>query len=649
MSNHTNYRVEQTGSEFSEEQIDVDVCVVGGGMAGLFAAVSAARHGASVVLIHDRPVLGGNASSEIRMHICGAHGRNNKETGLLEEVQLENAYRNPTLNYSIWDSVLYGKAAFTPGVKLLLNTTCTGGTMTPKSSQGESRLDTITAWGLTTQTLHTIHAKMFIDSSGDSVLAPITGAKVRVGREAREEFDEDIEPEVADDRTMGNSLLVQLRESDSPQSFTPPTWAYKFLSESDLPNRSAGHRGDNFWWLELGGLHNTIRDNDLIRDELMKVGYGVVDYIKNHHPKKDQHANWGVEWMGSLPGKRENRRYVGDHVLTQNDVRAAGPFADIVAYGGWSMDDHHPAGLLYPGRPTIFHAAPSPYGIPFRSMYSVNVPNLLCAGRNLCATHAAMSSTRVMGTTSLMGQAVGTAAALCIEHACTPRELYERHVDLLQQTLMEDDQWLPGLSRRVNAMTRDARITAVGDTQFLRDGQDRPVGDVEYGWVGEMGESILFELDKDIFVGGLRLVLDSNLNDHKRMPSTIPLKGNQSRMPERMLRNFRVEVRQADGSWRVVHRQVDNHQRLVRVPLAANTSAVRLVLESTWSKGEGDKNVGHGPATIFSIDLMESVPVSFDPHEGARWKDVVAKVPAKDLEAPQTTVEETRGRSRGGA
>ena len=628
------YQVEQTLPHFDQDSITADVCVVGGGMAGLFAAVSAARLGASVVLIHDRPVLGGNASSEIRMHICGAHGRNNKETGLIEEVQLENAFRNPTLNYSIWDSILYGKAAFTPGVKLLLNTTCTGGTM------DGPRLDTITAWGMTTQIQHTIRATLFIDCSGDSVRAPLSKAKVRIGREAREEFNEDIQPESADDRTMGNSLLVQLRESDSPQTFNPPKWAYKFLNPTDLPNRSVGQRGDNFWWLELGGLNNTLRDADVIRDELMKVGYGVIDYIKNHHPQKDQHANWGVEWIGSLPGKRENRRYVGDHVLTQNDVRDGGQFKDIVAYGGWSMDDHHPAGLLYPGRPTIFHKAPSPYGIPFRAMYSVNVPNLLCAGRNISATHAAMSSTRVMGTTSLMGQAVGTAAALCVKHACEPRDIYERHLDELQQTLMEHDQWLPGLSRTINALTRDAKLVANGNPETLRDGQDRPVGEVAYGWVGAPGETIQIELAQDTFVGGVRLVLDSNLNDHKRMPSTIPLKGNHARMPEKMLRNFRVEVRQADDTWRVVHREVDNHQRLVRAPVSARTSAVRLVLESTW---------GTEPATIFSLDLLEGVPNRYAPTDGAHWADVVAKVPAKDLAAPESLAEESSGRTRGGA
>ena len=213
---------------------------------------------------------------------------------------------------------------------------------------------------------------------------------------------------------MGNSLLIQLRRTDEPQPFVPPRWAYKFTRPDDLPHRLRGVQAHNFWWIEVGGLGDTIREAERTRDELMKIVYGVWDYIKNHAPERAQAANWAVEWIGSLPGKRENRRYVGDHILTQNDVRAGGPFEDIVAYGGWSMDDHHPAGILYPGRPTIFHPAPSPYGIPYRSLYSRNVTNLLFAGRNISVTHAALSSTRVMATCSLLGQAAGTAAALCV-------------------------------------------------------------------------------------------------------------------------------------------------------------------------------------------------------------------------------------------
>ncbi|NJL31467.1 MAG: FAD-dependent oxidoreductase [Phycisphaerales bacterium] len=477
--------VDITRSPFRQIESEFDVCVVGGGMAGLCAAIASARHGARTVLVQDRPVLGGNASSEIRMWICGAHGRNVKETGILEEIQLENCYRNSGLNYSVWDSVLYEKAFYCPNLTLMLNTTCCGG-----QRQGD-KLASITAWQLTSQTWHTIHARVFIDCSGDSVLAPISGADTRWGREARSEFDEDIQPAQADRKTMGNTLLLQLREVDEPVAFTPPVWAYRFRSPADLPHRGVESGGSNFWWLELGGLADTVHDAPRIAHELMKIGYGVWDYMKNHMPTRDRMAHWTLEWMGSLPGKRENRRYIGLHTLTQNDIRDGGRFSDIIAYGGWSMDDHHPAGLIYPGKPTIFHPAPSPYGIPYRSLVSRNVTNLLCAGRNISTTHAALSSTRVMATCSLIGQAAGTAAALCVQHQFDPAELYPGRVGELQQQLMEDDLWLPGLERAPHALTQSATLSVQGDgTDMLRGGHDRPLSQDQRCWSGPLGQPI---------------------------------------------------------------------------------------------------------------------------------------------------------------
>jgi hypothetical protein len=617
------YRVEQRTAGFDRCEHRVDVCVVGGGMAGLCAAIAAARHGAKVALVQDRPVLGGNASSEIRMWICGAHGPNNKETGILEEIQLENCRRNPPQIYSIWDSVLYEKAAFCPNLRLLLNTTCNNARMDGR------RLESITAWQLTTQTWHTIHAKLFIDCSGDSVLAPLTKALVRVGRESRAEFDEDIEPSRADCRTMGNTLLIQLRETDEPQPFIPPRWAYQFRSPSDLPNRCHSTRGDNFWWMEVGGLNDTIRDAETIRDELMKIGYGIVDYIKNHHPQKAHNENWALEWMGMLPGKRENRRYVGDYILTQNDVRAGGNFPDIVAYGGWSMDDHHPAGLLYPGKPTVFHPAPSPYGISYRSLYSKSVPNLLVAGRNISATHAALSSLRVMGTTSLLGQAVGTAAALCIRSGCLPAAA---DIARLQAALLDDDQWLPGKTHEVGELTRRASLAGGGaGLEHLRDGHDRPRDDVTHAWQGELGSAITFRWARTEAIGGLRLVFDSDLSLHKRMPCSYPLKANRVGVPATMIRKYRVEAQGRDGRWRVVCREQDNYQRLVRVPLGVNAKALRVVPEETWGASE---------ARIFSIDVVRRKPTPIGIIvPGKPWPEVVAQVPAKDLRPPESGLE----------
>ncbi len=607
-------------------QHDAEVCVIGGGMAGMCAAIAAARRGAKTVLIHDRPVLGGNASSEVRMWICGAHGRNNKETGLLEEIQLDNCRLNPTGNYSLWDAVLYAKCAFCPNLTLLLDCSCNDAVMEPDGQ----RIAAVKAWQLTSQTPHTVAARVFIDCSGDSILIPLTGAHYRQGREARHEFDEDIEPQAADLRTMGNSLLIQARETDEPQPFTPPPWAYKFLDESDLPNRNAGVRGHNFWWLELGGLDDTIRDAQAIRHELTRVAFGVWDFIKNHSPKRADAENWTLEWAGSLPGKRENRRYVGDHILTQNDVRDGGRFDDLIAYGGWSMDDHHPAGLLYPGKPTIFHPAPSPYGIPYRCLYSGNITNLFCAGRNISVTHAALSSTRVMATCAMIGQAAGTAAAMCVAERRLPRDLYPQRIPDLQQQLIDDDCYLPGVSRRVDELTQQARGAAA--LAPLRNGDERPIGDDPNGAVLNRGEAAEYRWSSPVHVGGVRLVFDSNLNHAKKMPCSIPRRGNDCPVPPQMTRGFRIEADRGDGRWETVHREAANHQRLVRLPLRVQAAGLRFVPEETW---------GADACRLFTFEALAQAPLTRpEPPDGPRYREVRAEVPAEDLAAPDSGLEQ---------
>ena len=195
---------------------DVDLCVVGGGLSGLCCALAAARHGIKVVLVQDRPVLGGNASSEIRMWVCGANGENNREGGIIEELMLENYYQNPGLKFPIWDSVLYEKAMAEQNLTLLLGTSCLDACM------DGNRIVSIKAWQSCAETFHTVRATYFADCSGDSILAPLSGAEHTYGREAKAQYGERIPPDVADQKTMGMSCLFQIRETDHPVSFTPP-------------------------------------------------------------------------------------------------------------------------------------------------------------------------------------------------------------------------------------------------------------------------------------------------------------------------------------------------------------------------------------------------------------------------------------------
>ncbi len=565
------------------ETHQVDICVIGGGLTGLCAAIAAARHGSHVLLMHDRPVLGGNASSEIRMHICGAdrHGQipNMRETGILEEIRLENARRNPTQSYSIWDALLYEKARFQPGLDLLLNCTCQRATM-----EGP-RIASITGWQLTTQTYHTVEASVFIDCSGDAILAPLTGAEFRMGREGRDEFGESIAPEVPDAKTMGLSCMFMARRHDTPQPFEPPSWAYDFPREEDLPYGIGGHNWlqYGYWWLELGGDRHSLYDAEILRDELLKVVFGVWDHIKNHG---DHDAdNWALDWVQFLPGKRESRRYIGDHILTQGDIEAEGRFDDVVAYGGWTMDDHHPAGFwaVKLGQPaTIFHPCPSPYGIPYRILYSRNVENLMCAGRSASCTHAAMSSTRVMGTCCSMGQAAGTAAALAVRHGLNPRQVGTHRMRELQQTLLRDDCYLPWVRQDYSPQTIGARLTASqGDPEPMRDGVNRPVGAESHAWECRAGDWACYHLPEPTMVREVTLVLDSDLEHLLTLNHDRPVEGELFNVPLTLPKSFRLEGLVAE-QWELLAEIEDNYQRLVRIPVGQSVESIRVTFAETW-------------------------------------------------------------------
>lgn len=572
------------------QQREVDFCVVGGGIAGMSAAIAAARHGAKVALMHDRPVPGGNASSEIRMFICGAQGKNNLETGIVEEIQLANRYRNPTGNWSVWDSILYEKVRFEPNITLLLNCSCNAVEM------AGDRIGAVKGWQLTTQTWQVVKAKLFADCSGDSILAPLTGAEIRWGREARDEFKEDIAPSVADRKTMGMSCLLQARETDHPQPFVPPAWAYRYTGKDALPHRLHDVRKTNFWWIEIGGEQDTIHDTEQLRDELLKITFGVWDHIKNQGDHDAQ--NWALEWVGFLPGKRESRRYVGDHILTQKDVCAGGRFDDLVAYGGWPLDDHHPSGFYHSGEPNIFPPTPSPFGIPYRALYSRNIANLWCAGRNISATHAAMSSTRVQATCATLGQAVGIAAAIAARDGLTPREVYAKRIRELQQSLMDDDCYLPGFRREVSELTRNAKLNAsAGDPEPLRNGWDRPVDDKETFWTAAPGDWAAYTFDQPVKLRRIRLVFDSDLNRPKpTMPCSYPLLQAVHAVPPTLVKGFHVDVMRKDGAWETIFTETCNIQRLRQIPLDVVAYACRCVVDTTW---------GNGKVLLFAFDAND--------------------------------------------
>ena len=560
-----------------------DICIIGGGMSGLCAAVAAARHGSKVVLIQDRPVLGGNASSENRMWIRGAASADleYRETGIIQEIELENIYRNPTMNFSVWDTVLHQAVLQEPNITLLLNCSCLSCEM------DGNQISSVTGWQLNSYTFHTVCAKIFADCSGDSILAELSGAPYRVGREGRDEFDEYGAPEVADRCTMGSSCLIQARETDHPCTFIAPDWAYTYPDDESmyLKNHDIIGTKVNFWWIELGGEMDTIHDAQAINEELIKTAYGVWDHIKNHGDHGME--NWELEWIGFLPGKRESRRYEGAYILNQRDLEEGHHFEDAVAFGGWTMDNHSPKGFKFTGY-SSHHIKPKvPYEIPFRCMYSAAVPNLMFAGRNISATHMAMSSTRVMATCALLGQAVGTGAALAIEKNCLPADVTDNHMAQLQKNLQDDGCYIPGLLRAVRA-DRFPELSGE-EVSTLRNGWERPHKGVPNTVSIPDGERLVMELCAPGKT--LRLALDpdfsrKSITDDSRyikfaMRSHLMLADKPLNMPANLLRSCEISVFTTSGAEEKFSVTRNISPRLF-FPLPADATRIEITNMRSW-------------------------------------------------------------------
>jgi hypothetical protein len=389
---------------------------------------------------------------------------------------------------------------------------------------------------------------------------------------------------------MGMTCLFQAREYDTPQPFEPPEWANQYDSCDEIPYGRGAHRyfQMGYWWIELGGEYDSIHDTERLRDELLKITYGVWDHIKNRCDEtRDAARNWAIEWIQFLPAKRESRRYVGDHMLNQNDVEAEGRFDDVVAYGGWSMDDHHPAGfhaVQLKEKATIFHHAPIPYGIPYRALYSRNIDNLMFAGRCASCTHAAMSSARVMGTCSSMGEAVGTAAAMAVTRGIDPRAVGE-HMHELRQQLLYDDCYLPWVMQEMPALTMEATLSASqGEAEPVRDGINRQVDDDAHCWTAHVSDSLSYEFDGPTQVARATLILDSGMDLNVAM--SYHQRDDQLTAPPPVTpKRFRVQVKHG-GEWQDAYTAECNYQRLVRVPLETECEGVRFVLDETWGAEE---------------------------------------------------------------
>ena len=429
------------------KKLNTDLAVVGGGIAGVCCAITAARKGIKVVLVQDRPVLGGNASSEVRLWILGATshmGNNNRwarEGGVIDELLVENMYRNPEGNTLIFDTILLEKIWQEANITLLLNTSVYN---TVKSRP--NHIAKINAFCSQNSTEYEIAAPLFCDASGDGIVAFQSGAAFRMGAESSDEFDEAFAPEEDYGELLGHTMYFMTKDVGKPVNFVPPAYALRDITKIPRYKQfSTQEHGCQLWWIEYGGRLDTVHDTETIKWELWKVIYGVWDYIKNSG-KFPEASTMTLEWVGQIPGKRESRRFEGHYMITQSDIVEQKHFDDAVSFGGWAID-LHPADGVFSEKPgcSQWHSK-GVYEIPYGTMICDGIDNLFLAGRILSSSHVAFGSTRVMATSGHNAQAAGMAAALAIEHSLLPADLLEPdRMKTLQQSLLRTGQYIPHL------------------------------------------------------------------------------------------------------------------------------------------------------------------------------------------------------------
>ncbi|MFT4033780.1 MAG: FAD-dependent oxidoreductase [Siphonobacter sp.] len=461
--------------------LTADLVVVGGGLSGTCCAITAARAGIRVILVTDRPVLGGNASSEVRLWVLGATshmGNNNRwarEGGVLDELLVENMYRNPEGNPLIFDTVILEKVANEPNITLLLNTA-----VHDLEKSDPDTIAKLVAFCSQNSTSYELSAPLFCDASGDGIVGFLAGAAFRMGAESSEEFGEKFAPTEEYGELLGHSMYFYSKDTGKPVRFVPPGYAIDVTKEVPRFRRfTAMEQGCQLWWLEYGGRLDTVHDTEKIKWELWKVVYGVWDYIKNsgQFPEAETMT---LEWVGTIPGKRESRRFEGDYMLIQQDIVEQRSHYDDVAFGGWSID-LHPADGVFSEKPGCnqWHSK-GIYGIPYRSYYSKNIKNLFLTGRIISASHVAFGSSRVMATSAYGGQAVGMAAVLCTQQNILPQELSSpERVAVLQKELQKRGQHIPNLHLEdEDDLVQKAILKASSElvlTEFREDTEPRPM------------------------------------------------------------------------------------------------------------------------------------------------------------------------------
>jgi len=425
----------------SEKPIDAgkfDLVVVGGGIAGTCSAISGARSGLKVALIQDRPVLGGNNSSEVRVHLGGKTmlGPYPALGGVVRELSpARRGNAGPPERYE--DQKKLNVVAGEKNISLFLSTHVS------EVEKDGKKIAAVIGRNIRTGKRLRFSGRVFADCTGDGTIGFLADADYRMGREGKDQTAEGLAPAKADKMTMGSSVQWYSKSDKEPSTFPVCPWAVQF-TEENVQRVTGGE-----WNWETGMNKHQIDEFEEVRDYGMRVVYGNWAFLKNSPKSKAKYAKRKLDWIAHIAGKRESRRLLGDVILTQQDVTAQKAFDDACVTTTWTIDLHYPDPKNtrhFPGREfrsIAKHRRIKPYPIPYRCFYSRNIDNLFMAGRDISVTHVALGTIRVMNTCGMMGEVVGMAAAICKEHDTTPRGVYKDYLDDLKKRMQKGVSKMP--------------------------------------------------------------------------------------------------------------------------------------------------------------------------------------------------------------
>ena len=420
-----------------------DLVIVGGGMAGICMAQTAARYGVKTLLLQDRDVLGGCNSSEVRVGLGGYwHIAPYPNLGNVVD-ELAPAYNNNRpLPPEFYEDAR--KANFFVRAKRNCDVLYREHVFAVEADPGDAkRIVAVLSRNTHTGKVMRHRAALFCDATGDATIARLAGCETMYGTEARSRFNESCAPEKASRQVMGHSTQWTSRIADAPVAFPDIDWGF-VLDESNVYHITEGG-----WEQEAGQYRDMADDTEAIRDYGLYAVFSNWSYLKNRSPRKAEWANREITWVSPIGGKRESYRVVGDYVLTQNDIENHVKHSDLTAPITWNIDIHFPdpdneAKFKEPFRSCAYHRCfNGPYAMPYRCLYARDAKNLFLAGRDISCSHVAFAATRVMGTLGVCGEVTGMAAAICRKHGCAPRDVYEKHLDELKD-MMEKGVPRPG-------------------------------------------------------------------------------------------------------------------------------------------------------------------------------------------------------------